>query len=105
MLVNLLDNALKFVPNERAPKISVNCERRGDAMRISVRDNGIGIPREHHQRIFRIFERLHGVEAYPGTGIGLALVQKAAERMSGAVGVESAPGDGSAFWIELPSAT
>jgi PAS domain S-box-containing protein len=104
MLVNLLDNAVKFVPNERAPKITIECERRGDAMRIWVRDNGIGIPREHHQRIFRIFERLHGVEAYPGTGIGLALVQKAAERMNGAVGVESAPGDGSAFWIELPAA-
>ena len=104
MLVNLLDNALKFVPDERAPKVTVNCERRDNAIRIWVRDNGIGIASEHQQRIFRIFERLHGVEAYPGTGIGLALVQKAAERMNGAVGVESAPGDGSAFWIEFPVA-
>jgi signal transduction histidine kinase len=69
-----------------------------------VRDNGIGIPQEHQQRIFRIFERLHGVETYPGTGIGLALVKKAAERMNGAVGVESTPGQGSAFWIDLPEA-
>ena len=104
MIVNLLENALKFMPPERAPKIVVNCERRGDRHRIWVRDNGIGIAREYQQRIFRIFERLHGVEAYPGTGIGLALVQKAAERMNGAVGVESAPGEGSAFWIELPCA-
>jgi signal transduction histidine kinase len=104
MIVNLLDNALKFVELERTPKISINCERRGAAVRIWVRDNGIGIAPEHQHKIFRIFERLHGVETYAGTGIGLALVQKAAERMDGAVGVESAPGEGSAFWIELPSA-
>jgi signal transduction histidine kinase len=104
MIVNLLDNALKFVPKDRAPKISINCERRGDAIRVWVRDNGIGIAKEHQQRIFRIFERLHGVETYPGTGIGLALVQKAVERMNGAVGVESLPGEGSQFWIELPAA-
>jgi signal transduction histidine kinase len=104
MIVNLLGNALKFVAANRAPKILVNCEPRGAAYRMWVRDNGIGIAREHQQKIFRIFERLHGVEAYPGTGIGLALVQKAAERMNGAVGVESTPGEGSAFWIELPIA-
>lgn len=105
MIVNLLDNALKFVPKERAPKIVVNSERRDQAIRLWVRDNGIGIAAEHQQRVFRIFERLHGVETYPGTGVGLALVQKAAERMSGTVGVESAPGEGSSFWIELPAAT
>lgn len=105
MIVNLLDNALKFVPKERAPKIIVNSERRDQAIRIWVRDNGIGIAAEHQQKIFRIFERLHGVESYAGTGVGLAMVQKAAERMSGAVGVESAPGAGSSFWIELPAAT
>jgi signal transduction histidine kinase len=104
MTVNLLDNALKFVPADRAPKITIDCERRGDAIRIWVRDNGIGIAPEHRVKIFRIFERLHGVEEYPGTGIGLALVQKAAERMNGAVGVDSTPGEGSAFWIELPAA-
>jgi signal transduction histidine kinase len=104
MIVDLLENGLKFVTADRAPKIVVNCERRGNMQRIWVRDNGIGIAREHQQKIFRIFERLHGVEAYPGTGIGLALVQKAAERMNGAVGLESAPGEGSSFWIELPAA-
>jgi PAS domain S-box-containing protein len=104
MIVNLLDNALKFVAADRAPKISVNCERRGQMVRLWVRDNGIGIAAEHQHKIFRIFERLHGVETYPGTGIGLALVQKAAERMNGAVGLESTPGEGSSFWIELPCA-
>jgi PAS domain S-box-containing protein len=104
MLLNLLENALKFVPNGVAPIITISTEERGDRCRICVRDNGIGIPREHQQRIFRIFERLHGIESYPGTGIGLALVQKAAERMNGHVGVESTPGQGSLFWIDLPAA-
>jgi PAS domain S-box-containing protein len=102
MIANLLENALKFVAQDVKPEITIFVEARGEALRIWVRDNGIGIPAEHQQRIFRIFERLHGVETYPGSGIGLALVQKAAERMNGAVGVDSTPGRGSAFWIELP---
>jgi signal transduction histidine kinase len=66
-----------------------------------VEDNGIGIAVEHQERIFRVFERLHGVETYPGTGIGLALVRKGIERMGGRVGVDSQPNQGSRFWIEL----
>ena len=104
MVVNLLENALKFVKKGVRPEISISVEARDDRRRIWVRDNGIGIPHEHQQRIFRIFERLHGVENYPGTGIGLALVQKAAERMNGSVGVDSTGGRGSAFWIDLPKA-
>ena len=76
-------------------------EDKGDFVRLWVEDNGIGIAPEHQERIFRIFERLHGVEAYPGTGIGLAIVQKGAERLGGRVGLESAEHDGSKFWIEL----
>jgi PAS domain S-box-containing protein len=103
MLVNLLDNALKFVHKGVTPEVTISVEIRKDRRRICIRDNGIGVPPEHQQRIFRIFERLHGVENYPGTGIGLALVQKAAERMNGAVGVDSAAGQGSSFWIDLPA--
>jgi signal transduction histidine kinase len=66
-----------------------------------VEDNGIGIALEHHERIFRIFERLHGIERYPGTGIGLAIVKKGIEKLGGKVGLESAPSKGSRFWIEL----
>jgi signal transduction histidine kinase/CHASE3 domain sensor protein len=71
-------------------------------IRLWVEDNGIGIAPEYQERIFRVFERLHGVETYPGTGIGLAIVRKGIERMGGRVGVESQLGQGSRFWIELP---
>ncbi|MGB7892630.1 MAG: CHASE3 domain-containing protein [Microcoleus sp.] len=70
-------------------------------IRLWVEDNGIGIALEHQKRIFRVFERLHGIESYPGTGIGLAIVKKGVDRMGGQVGVESQLGQGSRFWIQL----
>ncbi|WP_231510468.1 ATP-binding protein [Fischerella sp. PCC 9605] len=73
-------------------------------VRLWIADNGIGIASEHQKRIFRVFERLHGIESYPGTGIGLAIVQKGIERMNGQCGVESELGQGSRFWIKLRSA-
>lgn len=69
-----------------------------------MQDNGIGIEPKYQAQIFRVFERLHGVETYPGTGIGLAIVHKGMERMGGRAGVESQVGQGSRFWIELPQA-
>jgi PAS domain S-box-containing protein len=73
-------------------------------VRIWIEDNGIGIPAEAHERIFGMFERMHRASEYPGTGIGLALVRKALERMGGRAGLKSEPGRGSRFWIELPGA-
>jgi signal transduction histidine kinase len=99
---NLLGNAMKFIPPGTAPRIEVESTRRGLWRRVSVRDNGIGIDAAHHQRIFRMFERAAGRQV-PGTGIGLAIVKKAVERMGGNVGVISAPGEGAEFWIELPA--
>jgi len=99
---NLLANALKFVPAGTAPRVRVAAELRDGRVRLWVEDNGIGIAPEHQERIFRVFERLHGSEAYPGTGIGLAVVRRGVERMGGRVGVESVVGQGSRFWIELP---
>jgi signal transduction histidine kinase len=101
-LENLLSNACKYVsPGQRA-SITIRAETRNGCRRLWVEDNGIGIAPEHHERIFKPFERLHGVEAYPGTGIGLAIVQRSIERMGGSSGVEPIASGGSAFWIQLP---
>lgn len=102
VLANLIANALKFVAPAVKPAIAIRAERNAGNVRLWVEDNGIGIEPEHQERIFRVFERLHGMETYPGTGIGLAIVRKGIERMDGAVGVESTLGQGSRFWIELP---
>lgn len=101
IIVNILSNALKFVAPQTVPRIRVFGERRSGAFRLWIEDNGIGIAPEHYQRIFQIFERLHGIEAYPGTGIGLAIVGKGVERMGGRAGVEANPAGGSRFWLEF----
>lgn len=102
VLINLLSNALKFVAPEMQPHIRIWTTDDSEQTRIWIADNGIGIPPCHHQRIFGVFERLHSNEAYPGTGIGLAIVAKGVNRLGGTVGVESTEGQGSRFWIELP---
>jgi signal transduction histidine kinase len=103
-LINLVTNALKFVPPQTNPHVRLRTERRNNCVRICVEDNGIGIQPKYRDRIFRLFERLDSGKKYPGTGVGLAIVQKAVERMGGKVGVESEPGKGSCFWVELPAA-
>jgi signal transduction histidine kinase len=102
-VANLLANGLKFVPPGRVPALKVRAERDNGVTRLWVEDNGIGIDAAHHERVFGVFERLHQNEDYPGTGIGLAIVRKSVERMGGRVGVVSAMGEGSRFWIELKS--
>ncbi|MBD1821125.1 PAS domain S-box protein [Cyanobacteria bacterium FACHB-DQ100] len=105
ILTNLLTNALKFTHRDRQPQIHLWVEERFDGtaewVRLWVEDNGIGIEPRFQEQIFQVFERLHSAETYPGTGIGLAIVRKGVERMDGRVGVESQPGQGSRFWIEL----
>jgi len=86
---------------EHSQLLSASCLLPVRIIRLWVEDNGIGIAPEHQKRIFRVFERLHGIESYPGTGIGLAIVKKGADRMGGQVGVESQLGQGSRFWIQL----
>jgi signal transduction histidine kinase len=105
IISNLLSNAVKYVPQDRIPRVRVFCEPAGDKVRLWVEDNGLGIAPEHHESIFEPFTRLHPDEVYPGTGLGLAIALKAARRMGGNIGVESAPGSGSRFWIELPKAS
>ena len=75
----------------------------GDFVRLWVEDNGIGIAPQYHEKIFGLFERLPDARSVPGTGIGLALVRKGAERMGGRAGVESELGQGSRFWVDLPA--
>lgn len=101
VLRNLISNAVKYVPPGTTPLVRIRAETRDGRVRVWVEDNGIGIPPEHQERIFRVFERLHPTEHYPGTGVGLAIVKKGVDRMGGDVGVDSQPGRGSRFWIDL----
>jgi signal transduction histidine kinase len=128
ILANLIDNGLKFVGKDRSPHLCIWTEEaagngltavkpengaatgghasHGDqrSLRIWIEDNGIGIEKEFHEKIFGLFERLHPSHAFPGTGLGLAIVRKGVERMGGRVGLESLPEQGTRFWVELPAA-
>ena len=98
---NLLTNAVKFVAPGTKPKVTIRAESVGPDIRIWVEDNGIGVLPKDQKRIFIMFERVHSDAAYEGTGIGLAIVRKAAERMGGSAGVQSDLGEGSKFWVQL----
>ncbi len=101
---NLVGNALKFVAKDTVPQIRLYSEARDGLLRLCVRDNGIGVPSEYQRRIWGMFERVHPEGGYEGTGIGLAIVRKAMEKMGGTVGLESDGRTGSIFWIQLPPA-
>jgi PAS domain S-box-containing protein len=113
---NLLGNAVKFVDPKSKPRVEVwaqdgtlktgrdeeGARRASRFVTILIQDNGIGIPADQHEKIFAMFQRAN--KGYEGTGIGLAIVRKAVERMGGRTGVQSQPGQGSTFWVELPRA-
>ncbi|MBC8095622.1 MAG: PAS domain S-box protein [Akkermansiaceae bacterium] len=101
---NLLSNAIKFVGPGTVPRIRIWSESRDGQVRLWIEDNGIGIQAEHQARLFGLFERIHPETKYEGTGIGLAIVRKAVERMGGTAGLDSNGKDGSRFWLQLPAA-
>ena len=102
---NLLGNAVKFVESGQKPEITIRgTEEANHMVRISVQDKGIGIAPEHQNQIFQIFGRVYSEKKYEGTGIGLAIAKKAAERMGGSVGVHSQLGLGSEFFVLLKKA-
>ena len=103
ILANLLGNALKFVRPGEPPQVEIDARVSEQGVRITVRDHGIGIDLAYREKIFKVFEKLHQ-SAFPGTGIGLAIVQKAVERLGGKISVDSESGKGTCFTVDLPPA-
>jgi PAS domain S-box-containing protein len=102
VLRNLVDNAVKFSRDSHPPTLSITGVANEKSTTLIVRDNGIGFDMQFHNRIFEIFQRLQRAEEYPGTGVGLAIVHKAVQRMGGDIRAESVPGQGATFYLELP---
>lgn len=101
LLQNLIGNAIKYRRADVAPKVHISAVPQGRFWRITVEDNGIGIEEQYYDRVFQIFQRLHARDAYGGTGIGLAICKKIAERHGGHISLESEPGRGSRFHFTL----
>jgi len=102
IFTNLLENAITYRKTDTPPQVEITHQIEGEQVIIKVCDNGIGIPAEHQEKIFAIFQRLHRDEEYPGTGIGLATVKKSVELLAGVVWVESKVEEGSRFFVKLP---
>ena len=102
-ILNLMSNGLKYVSAGVKPRLAIWSTRAEGRVRLMFQDNGIGLRAEDQQRIFTPFVRLHGVEDYPGLGLGLSAARKVIDIMGGQTGVISSPGEGSTFWIELGS--
>jgi signal transduction histidine kinase len=102
ILRNFIENAIKFSGTKPQPGVSIDLNEDNSYWTIAVKDNGIGFDMKYKNRIFEIFQRLHRSEDYPGTGIGLALVAKAAQRMKCNVWAESVPSEGSVFYLQIP---
>ncbi len=103
VLRNLVGNAIKFSRTQAQPDVEIGARTEPGRRILWVRDNGVGFDMKYHDRIFGIFQRLQRAEDYQGTGLGLALVAKAVQRMGGRVWAESQPGHGSTFFLEFPA--
>jgi len=97
---NIIQNTIKFTPQDRKPEIHVSCLRKSNSYLISIRDNGIGIKKEHQSAIFKVFQRVSS--DYEGTGIGLAISKKIVDHHGGRIYMNSEYGKGTTFFVELP---
>jgi signal transduction histidine kinase len=102
LLQNLVANAIKFARADVPAEVHIEAIDDPREWHVVVRDNGIGIEESNAERIFKMFGRLHAREEYAGTGIGLAICRRIADRHSGRIWVESTPGSGSAFHVSIP---
>jgi PAS domain S-box-containing protein len=102
MFQNLIGNAIKFHKPGVAPNVHISAKQDVNYWIFSVSDNGIGINQQYADRIFKIFQRLHTRDEYPGTGIGLAICKRIAEQHGGTIWIESVPGSGSTFYFTIP---
>lgn len=105
VLGNLVENAIKYSSRAPSPIVEIGGELFGDRFRLWVKDNGVGFDMKYHDKIFGMFQRLHTYTEYPGSGVGLALVKRAVDRLGGKVWAESEPGQGATFFLELQAAT
>jgi light-regulated signal transduction histidine kinase (bacteriophytochrome) len=101
VLLNLIDNAIKF-RSDKKPEIHVGFQKHDNGLRFFVRDNGIGIDPQFHERIFQMFQRLHPRDKYSGYGTGLTICRRIVERHGGQMWVESQPGQGATFYFTIP---
>ncbi len=102
VLRNLIDNAIKFTRDSHPPTLAISATLNDSSVILEFKDNGIGFDKQFHDRIFEVFQRLQRAEDYPGTGVGLAIVSKAMQRMGGRAWANSVPGQGATFYLELP---
>ncbi|MEI6554391.1 MAG: PAS domain S-box protein [Paludibacter sp.] len=100
---NLIENAIKFQKKTELPKIHISCTKQNNMFQFSVADNGIGIEKQYHDRIFIVFQRLHSVKDYPGTGIGLSVCKRIVERHGGTIWFESTVNKGTIFYFTIPA--
>ena len=105
VFANLIRNAITFLAPGTTPDVHVSADRDGPFWRFTVADNGIGIPPEHRERVFGMFKRLHSRDAYPGTGVGLAIVQKVVHRHQGTVTIADNPGGGTRITFTIRDPT
>jgi light-regulated signal transduction histidine kinase (bacteriophytochrome) len=99
---NLIENAIKFKKKTELPKIHISCSKLNNMYQFSVTDNGIGMEMQYHDRVFTIFQRLHSVKDYPGTGIGLSINKRIIERHGGTIWFESVLNEGTTFYFTIP---